>query len=120
MIRKVSDQRKVSRFPGVDFKILVEPEEMYDAGRLYAVITIAPGASIAFHRHENEMESFYVVKGNCRVEDNQDTAHLNVGDVMVTLDSETHSVHNDGLDPVELVALIISREQGVPGSSVAL
>lgn len=120
MIRNLKDQKTLTRSPGVDFHILAEPAEIYGAGRLYARITIAPGASLAHHRHEGEMESFYIIKGTCRVTDNVETFYLEEGDVMVTPDGETHSVSNDGDEPVELIALIISRKQGVPGSSAVV
>ena len=118
MIRKMNEQRTFTRSPGVDIRVLVEPTEMYEAGRLYALITIAPGASLAVHRHEGEMESFYVAKGTCRVEDNGETSYMAEGDVIVTLDAETHAVSNDGDEPVELIALIISCKQGVAGKSI--
>ena len=118
MIRRLNEQRAVSRFPNVDFRVLVEPEEMYDAGRLYAHITIAPGASIAFHKHEDEMESFYVLRGPCRVEDNAHTEQLEAGDMLITGDGESHAVYNDGKEPIELIASIISSKQGIAGKSV--
>ena len=120
MIRKPSEQKTINRAPGVDIQVLVEPHEMYDAGRLYARITIAPGASLAYHRHESEMESFYVLKGTCRVDDNEESAILSVGDVMVTPAGQCHAIYNDSSEPVELMALIISCKQGVAGKSVTI
>ena len=118
MIRKAIEQRTFNRSPGVDIQVLVETGEMYDAGRLYAKILIAPGASLAHHRHENEMESFYVLKGTCRMEDNDKTVYLEEGDVMITPAGESHSISNDTKEPVELIAMIISCKQGVPGRGV--
>ena len=117
MLRKAEDQKTFSRSPGVDMHVLVEPAEMYEAGRLFNRITIAPGASIANHVHLEEMEAFYVAKGTCRMEDNQETVHLKEGDVLITLHGQRHAIYNDSSEPVEILALIISRKQGVPGSS---
>ena len=117
MIRKVNEQRKFNRSPGVDIQVLSEPEEMYNSSRLYAKLIIAPGASIAFHRHIDEMESFYVVKGRCRVDDNDETGHIGVGDVMVVGANDCHAIYNDGDEVAEVIALIISCKQGVNGSS---
>ena len=116
MIRKSGEQRKFTRSEGVEIQVLAEPPEMYDAGRLYAKITIAPGASIAGHMHIDEMESFYVAKGTCRMEDNGEVVYLEEGDVMITPCNESHSVRNESDTPAELIALIISCKQGVPGS----
>ena len=118
MIRRADELRHFTRSPGVEIHVLVEPEEMYNAGRLYARITVEPGASLAFHRHEGEMESFYVTRGTCRVEDNAETAILTQGDVLITPDNQSHAIHNDSSEPAELIALIISCKQGVPGRGV--
>ena len=120
MIRRLDAQHSFTRSPGADIRVLVEPNEMYDAGRLYALITVAPGASLAYHRHDDEMESYYIVKGTCCVSDNGDTAYLNPGDVMVTKAGECHSISNETSEPVELVAQIISCKQGVPGKGVTI
>jgi mannose-6-phosphate isomerase-like protein (cupin superfamily) len=120
MIRRPEQQRTFTRSPGVEIRVLTEPDEMFNAGRLYAHITIAPGAALTCHRHEDEMESFYVVNGTCRVQDNETTAALQTGDTLITPDGESHALHNDGYEPVELIALIISRTQGINGKSVSL
>jgi len=117
MIRKLEEQRSYTRNPGVEMRVLMEPAEMYEAGRLYACITVAPGASLSYHEHKGELESFYIVKGTCRVEDNHETAYLKEGDVMITPHDHGHAVYNDSAEPVDLIALIVSREQGVPGGS---
>ena len=120
MIRKVEAQRSFTRSPGVDIRVLQEPDEMYGAGRLYACITVAPGASVSDHRHVGEMESFYVAKGVCRAQDNETSVVLHPGDMLITPDGETHAIHNEGSEPVELIALIVSCVQGVDGKSEAI
>jgi len=118
MLRKIEEQRTFSRDGGVDFHVLVEPAEMYDAGRLYARITLPPGAALAYHRHDDEMESFYVARGKCKMVDNGEVVYLTEGDVLVTPHGQEHSIANDTDEPVELIALIVSCKQGVAGASV--
>ena len=120
MLRKVADQKTFTKSPGVEMHVLVEPPEMYEAGRLYNRITIAPGASITSHVHLDEMESFYVATGTCKMEDNHETVYLNKGDVLITPHGQKHAIYNDSSEPVELIAMIISKKQGVPGSSKAV
>jgi len=120
MHRTIENQRTFSRDGGVDFHVLVEPEEMYDAGRLYARITLPPGAALSYHRHDDEMESFYVARGTCKMSDNGKTVYVKEGEVLVTPHGEEHSIANDTDSPVELIALIISCKQGVAGTSVTL
>ena len=120
MLRKQTDQRSFTRSPGVEIRVLVEPDEMYNAGRLYACITIAPGASLAYHKHEAETESFYVKKGTCRIEDNDQTVYLSEGDVLITPAEQCHAITNESSEPVELIALIISCKQGIDGKGVTV
>ena len=120
MLRKVTDQKMFSKSPGVEMHVLVEPAEMYEAGRLCNRITIAPGASITSHIHLDEMEAFYVVTGTCKMEDNHETVYLTKGDVLITPHNQSHAIYNDSSEPVELIAMIISTKQGIPGSSKAM
>jgi quercetin dioxygenase-like cupin family protein len=120
MVKKVSEQKTMERATGVGFHLFVEPEEIHGAGRLFGKITIQPGGCIAPHRHDDEMETFYVAKGICRMEDNGETVHLSQGDVLVTKCGDNHAVYNDTNEPVELIAFIASVKQGKPGSSTPL
>jgi len=120
MVRRIAEQRTFERGEGIGFHVLVEPDEIYNAGRLYAKITLAPGAALGYHRHDDEMESFYVAKGTCKMMDNGQTVHLHEGDVLVTPHGQEHSIANDTNQPVELIATIISCKQGVDGKSVML
>jgi len=120
MVRRSNEQRSFTRFPGVDMKALLEPEEMFDAGRLFARVTIAPGSSLAYHRHDDEMEGFYILKGTIRMSDNGTMVDLCEGDVLITPEGEAHAVFNETDEPVELIALIVSRKQGTAGTSVML
>ena len=119
MVRKQEEQRKFTRSPGVDIQVLVEPEEIYDAGRLYARIIIAPGASLEHHTHIDEMESYFVLKGTCKIEDNDNIVYLKEGDVLVTPHDQGHSISNETDEPIEIIALIISCKQGAPGKGVS-
>ena len=47
-----------------------EPKtEMHGANRMAARLTLPPGASIGFHKHENEEELFFIVKGQAEADD---------------------------------------------------
>jgi mannose-6-phosphate isomerase-like protein (cupin superfamily) len=84
-------------------------EGLYDKGRLYAKLTMKPGSSIGFHKHENEMETFFVIKGTAEFDDNGEKKALEPGDVAYTPDGAGHSVKNIGAGDLEMIALIIDR-----------
>ena len=118
MIRKANEMSSFTRSAGMEIQPLVAPADMFDAGRLFARITVAPHTTMTPHKHEGEMEIYYITQGVATVTDNDKTATLTVGDVLVTGDGESHSICNETDDPVEFIALIISKQQGVEGRSV--
>lgn len=98
---------------GGDGSVVIEhfldKEKLYGKGRLYARITLQPGCSIGYHTHEDEMETFYVIKGTAEYDDNGTKALLFPGDIAYTPDGHGHSVANKGTEDVELIALIVYR-----------
>ena len=117
MTRRKKDRRSFEKGEGVTISVPVEPNEMYSAGRLYAHITLAPGAKMDLHIHRDEMESYYILKGTARVRDNDRTEKLTEGDTLITKANDWHAIYNDTDEPVEFMALIISKVQGEDGAS---
>ena len=120
MVRLKSEQNTFDRGPGVTIRVPVEQGEMFGAGRLYAHVTVQPGASLDFHIHEEEMESYYILKGTARVRDNEKIVTLTAGDALITPDNECHGLYNDSNEVVEFMALIVSKVQGENGISRAV
>ena len=86
---------------------LWNPEtELKAANRLFAKLILEPGSSIGFHRHENEEEVFYVIKGIAEADDDGETVTLNPGDTILTGDGAGHSIKSVGTEPLELLAVI--------------
>lgn len=81
--------------------------ELNDKGRLFAKITLQPGCGIGYHVHEKDSELFYIMSGCAKYSDNGTETIVCAGDVTVTPAGEGHSIHNDGTEPVELVAVIV-------------
>jgi len=82
-------------------------DELYNKGRLFARITLEPGASVGYHVHEGEMESYHIVKGVAEYDDNGKTVKLNVGDTTFTPNGEGHAIKNIGDTMLEFIALIV-------------
>ena len=84
-----------------------EPEnEMHSRTRMCARLTLAPGDSIGFHRHEGEEEIFVILRGRARVDDNGVTAELLPGDTLLTGGGAGHAVESIGDEPLEMLAVI--------------
>ena len=76
-------------------------------GRLFAKLTLIPGASIGYHVHEGETEMFYFVEGYGRVQDDDQFYDVGPGDCMATFSGHGHAVENTGSQDLVLIAAII-------------
>ncbi len=82
-------------------------EEMYEKGRLFAHGSIDVGSSLGYHVHENESETFYILRGTGEYDDNGTISTITAGDVTFTAAGEGHGMKNTGQEPLEYIALIL-------------
>ena len=116
MVRKGEElyqEKKPSPFHGKG-EILVRsllngPEEMYDNGRVFAHTTIYPDSGLGYHVHENESETYYILSGVGRFNDNGKIRIVKAGDVTFTGYGEGHSLEAAGEEPLEVIALILYK-----------
>jgi len=86
---------------------ILEKEEMNGLGRLFAVSIIPPGGSIGQHTHEGDFETYYILKGRARVNDNGTVSELGPGDMTQCRDGHFHSIENSGDVDLEYLAVIL-------------
>jgi mannose-6-phosphate isomerase-like protein (cupin superfamily) len=86
---------------------ILEKEELYGIGRLFAVSIIPPGGSIGQHTHEGDFETYYSLKGKAIVNDNGNVVELNPGDMTQCKDGCFHSIENPGDVDLEYLAVIL-------------
>ena len=86
---------------------ILAKEELHGLGRLFAVSIIPPGASIGRHTHEGDFETYYILKGRARVNDNGTVAELGPGDMTQCRDGDFHSIENIGDMDLEYLAVIL-------------
>lgn len=82
-------------------------EEMYRAGRVFAHTTVYPGSAIGYHVHQQESETYYILSGTARYNDNGTIRTVTAGDVTFTGTGEGHGIEAIGKEPVEMIALIL-------------
>ncbi|MFA6291637.1 MAG: cupin domain-containing protein [Victivallales bacterium] len=74
--------------------------------RLCAKLTLAPGDSIGFHKHDNEEEVYIIISGVAEAEDNGKIERLCPGDTILTGNGAGHSIKSVGTEPLEVIAII--------------
>jgi mannose-6-phosphate isomerase-like protein (cupin superfamily) len=114
MIRKgneIKTETNEKRFGGegtVTTRHLLESTaEMSEKGRLFAHGIIDVDSSLGYHVHENESETFYILRGTAEYNDNGQTSTLKAGDVTLTAAGQGHGMKNIGEEPLEYIALIL-------------
>ncbi len=85
-----------------------EEHELRRIGRLFAKITLPPGASIGYHQHVGESETYYILSGQGEINDNGTKVKVGAGDMVLTREGEYHSVINVASDEdLVLIGLIL-------------
>jgi mannose-6-phosphate isomerase-like protein (cupin superfamily) len=79
--------------------------------RLLAEITLEPGCSIGYHRHDKETEYFFIISGNGMVNDNGEDLRIKAGDSIITGNGASHSIKNTGNIPLVLHAIIVTYNE---------
>ncbi len=85
----------------------VNGEGMPPNARLFAMLTLPPGASIGEHTHEGEAELFYFLSGEGVVNDDGIGRMVSAGDSAVTMSGHSHSVENTGSEDLVILAAIV-------------
>ena len=82
-------------------------DELKGNTRLFAKLTLEPGASIGFHEHDDEEEIFVIVQGKGRMQDGDELCELCPGDTILTGDGAGHAVESIGDQALVMVAVIV-------------
>ncbi len=114
MIRKANERvvNKAEHKFGADGFITVRSlinsdEELNGKGRIFAHTTVAPHSGIGFHKHEGDMEIYYVLSGKANYNDNGTIVEIGPGDVTFTPSGTGHGVENPYDEPLDIIALIV-------------
>ena len=94
----------------VNNRHLFNKEELMGKARLAAITTLHAGASIGFHRHENEEEIYYIISGKGQAVDEDQIREVYPGCAMLTGNGRGHSIANTGEEPLVFLAIILLYE----------
>lgn len=114
MVRKSETKQSVTKpapFNGAGEitvrSLLNGPEEMSQKGRVFAHTTVHPGSAIGYHVHQGDSETYYILSGTGRYNDNGNIVTVTAGDVTYTASGERHGIECIGDEPIEMIALIL-------------
>ena len=76
--------------------------------RMFAEITLNPGCSIGYHRHDSETEYYFILSGTGIVNDDGKEVQVMQGDSIITGNGAFHSIKNIGTVPLIFYAVIVT------------
>jgi mannose-6-phosphate isomerase-like protein (cupin superfamily) len=113
MIKRNSDMKKEVRermrdgTGAVEIVHVFRKEELTGKARLFARMRLLPGSSIGYHRHDGEEEIFYILSGVATINDSGTVSPAGPGDAILTGGGASHSIANEGSEPLEFLAVIL-------------
>ena len=76
--------------------------------RLLSEVTLGPGCSIGYHRHDSETEYYLILSGTGIVNDDGKEIEVAQGDSVITGNGASHSIKNTGSVPLVFHAVIVT------------
>ena len=86
---------------------LLLKSDMPEKLRTFSVATLEVGASVGYHEHLGESESYYILSGTGEYNDDGVICSVHEGDVTYTPGGHGHGIKNIGEKPLEFIALIV-------------
>lgn len=117
MIKKKSDlkTKEIEALKGGKGKLtmieILTEKELKDEGKLFSRVILDKGSSIGLHKHIDDFEVYYILKGIGKVLEKNGTYLVNEGDVVYTSHNEEHSIENIGDGELEMLAVVINHKQ---------
>jgi quercetin dioxygenase-like cupin family protein len=90
-----------ARFPGISLKGLLTPSDNPFAN--VNGIRVPPGAAVGRHRHAEQVETIWVIRGNATLTLEQTEVSIKDGQIIAIPIGLEHALRNDGTALVELL-----------------
>ena len=101
------------RFGGngtIHIQKLLTPTELNGKCAMYARVIIPPHASMGVHRHEGNTETYHILSGRARYNDNGKEMEIGPGTTTFCADGEVHAIENiSDTEDLVFMALIINQ-----------
>src|SRR5687768_5301452 len=98
---EVGEWQEHARFPGIYIKGLLTSADNPLA--TVNVVKVPPGGTIGHHRHAQQLETVWVIKGNAILTLDQTEVPLKEGQIVAIPIGLEHALRNEGHIPVKLL-----------------
>ncbi len=87
---------------------LLTKKELDGQCKMFAKVTVPPGASLGEHYHYGDTETYHILSGVGTYCDNGDIYEVHAGDTTFCPDGSMHAIENKGTEDLVFMALIIN------------
>ena len=84
-------------------------EELFGKSRMFSTLTLEKDCGIGCHKHEDEQEYFYVLKGDPLYYDDGEEIQLHEGDSTICEDGHSHAICNRSDETAIVLACILLK-----------
>jgi quercetin dioxygenase-like cupin family protein len=98
---EAGEWREHARFPGIYMKGLLTSADNPLA--TVNVIQVPPGGSVGRHRHAQQLETIWVIRGNAILTLDQTEVSIKDGQIIAIPSGLEHALRNEGRSPVQLL-----------------
>jgi len=103
-------EEHIEGFKGGDGTLL--SRNFADADIKVMRMALQPGASIGYHKHEGSCEVIYILSGVGHFVYDGVKEAVQAGAVHYCADGHSHSMHNDGAEPLCYLAIVPTLKRG--------
>lgn len=103
----VTAQNKAGGKGEIHITQLLTPKEMAGQCEAFSKVVVPPGASIGAHYHYGTSETYHILSGKAKYNDNDRYYEVTAGQTTFCADGGMHGIENIGEDDLIFMALII-------------
>lgn len=107
-MEKICEKNSCGGIGEIYLEHLIDAKKRGDHCSLYARVTIPPGSSCGYHKHEDNAETYFIISGHAYYCDNGVVRVVGPGDVTYTPMGSSHGMDNTkGTEDLVFIALIL-------------
>ena len=104
-IRKLRNPKIIG---GAEINAIVDKEELYGQGGMFAHVRLAKGEVVNWHIHNGEVDYYYILSGTGIYTDADGSENTVVaGDVCTIIPGDGHAIRNEAEETLEFIAVVL-------------
>ncbi|MBE6947166.1 MAG: cupin domain-containing protein [Ruminococcaceae bacterium] len=104
-VRKLREPKIIG---GAEINAIVDKEELYGNGGMFAHVRLAKDEVVDWHIHEQEVDYYYILKGTGIYTDADGKVYtVKAGDVCTIVPGDGHAIRNECDEVLEFIALVL-------------